>query len=35
MFALGLWPTFRERLLPFCNAILTAIGMDQIEDIQV
>jgi putative ATP-dependent endonuclease of OLD family len=34
MFALGLWPTFRDRLLPFCNAVLSAVGLDEVEDIQ-
>lgn len=33
MFALGLWPTFKDRLLPFCNAILSAVGVDEIEDV--
>lgn len=26
-FALGLWPEFRERLLPFCNAVREALGL--------
>lgn len=34
MFTLGLWPTFRQRLVPFCNAVLTAVGLDEIQDIQ-
>ena len=34
MFALGLWPTFKDRLLSFCNAVLTAIERVEIEDIQ-
>ena len=33
MFGLGLWPTFRNRLLPFCNAVLAAVSRDEIEDI--
>jgi putative ATP-dependent endonuclease of OLD family len=33
MFALGLWPTFRDRLLPFCNAVFSAINLDEIDDI--
>ncbi len=33
MFGLGLWPTFRDRLLPFCNAVLEAVGHDEIADI--
>jgi putative ATP-dependent endonuclease of OLD family len=35
MFALGVWPTFKDRLLPFCNAVLSAVGLDEIEDVQV
>lgn len=34
MFALGLWPAFKDRLLPFCNAVLTAVGIDAVADIQ-
>src|SRR5262249_47945549 len=32
MFAFGLWPTFKDRLLPFCNAVLTAVGIDAVVD---
>jgi putative ATP-dependent endonuclease of OLD family len=34
MFAFGMWPAFRERLLPFCNAVLAAVDIDAIADIQ-
>jgi putative ATP-dependent endonuclease of the OLD family len=34
MFAFGLWPAFKDRLLPFCNAVLTAVGIDAVADIQ-
>ena len=33
MFALGLWPSFRDQLLPFCNAVLAAVRRDEIQDI--
>lgn len=33
MFALGLWPMFKDRLLPFCNAVLSAVGLDEIQQI--
>jgi hypothetical protein len=33
MFSLGLWPAFRDRLLPFCNAVLEAVDHEEIEDI--
>jgi putative ATP-dependent endonuclease of OLD family len=33
MFNLGLWPTFRARLLPFCNAVRTAVDLPNITDI--
>jgi hypothetical protein len=34
MFALHLWPSFREQLLPFCNAVRSAVGLDDIEDLE-
>jgi putative ATP-dependent endonuclease of OLD family len=33
MFAMGLWPQFRPRLMPFLNAIRAAIALPQIEDL--
>lgn len=34
MFAFGLWPAFKDRLLPFCNAVLAEVGIDAVADIQ-
>jgi putative ATP-dependent endonuclease of the OLD family len=33
MFAIGLWPTFKDRLLPFLNAIRGAIGLPDLQDL--
>jgi hypothetical protein len=33
MFAFGLWPQFKARLLPFCNAVRTAVGLDPLADL--
>jgi putative ATP-dependent endonuclease of OLD family len=33
VFSLGLWPTFRLRLLPFCNAVRKAVEIPEITDI--
>ena len=33
MFSLGLWPSFKPQLLPFCNAVRAAVGLAEIEDI--
>jgi putative ATP-dependent endonuclease of OLD family len=33
MFGLGLWPALKPELLPFCNAVRTALGLEEIEDI--
>ena len=33
MFGLGLWPVVRPQLLPFCNAVRTAIELPVIEDV--
>jgi putative ATP-dependent endonuclease of OLD family len=32
-FALGLWPEFRDRLLPFCNAVREALGLPPAPDV--
>jgi hypothetical protein len=33
MFSLGLWPTLRPQLLPFCNAVRNAVGLLDVEDV--
>ena len=33
MFGLGLWPAFRARLLPFCNAVRAAVDLPNITDV--
>jgi putative ATP-dependent endonuclease of the OLD family len=33
VFSLGLWPTFRSQLLPFCNAARKAVELPEITDI--
>jgi hypothetical protein len=33
VFSLGLWPTFRSRLLPFCNAARRAVEIPELTDI--
>ena len=32
VFSLGLWPTFRSQLLPFCNAVRVAVDLPDITD---
>jgi putative ATP-dependent endonuclease of OLD family len=34
MFSLGIWPTFKPQLMPFCNAVRKAVHLDEIEDLQ-
>lgn len=34
MFAFRLWPSFREQLLPFCNAVRRAVDLDDVEDLE-
>lgn len=34
MFSLGLWPTLKPELLPFCNAVRNAVNLPEIEDIK-
>jgi putative ATP-dependent endonuclease of OLD family len=33
VFALGLWPTLKPALLPFCNAVRKAVNLDEIADL--
>lgn len=33
MFGLGVWPSLRERLLPFCNAVRAAVDLPTIADV--
>ena len=33
VFTLGLWPTLKHKLLPFCNAVRKAVDLDEIPDI--
>jgi len=33
VFSLGVWPVFRDRLLPFCNAVREAVDLPPIEDL--
>ena len=33
LFAFNLWPSFRDQLLPFCNAVRRAVALDDIEDL--
>jgi putative ATP-dependent endonuclease of the OLD family len=33
LFSLALWPALRPQLLPFCNAVRTAVGLTEIEDL--
>jgi putative ATP-dependent endonuclease of OLD family len=33
IFALGLWPALKPDLLPFCNAVRKAVGLDEISDL--
>jgi putative ATP-dependent endonuclease of OLD family len=34
VFSLGLWPTFKPLLLPFCNSVRHAIDLPPLEDLQ-
>jgi putative ATP-dependent endonuclease of OLD family len=34
VFSLGVWPTFRAQLLPFCNAVRKAVDLPEIADVQ-
>ena len=34
LFTLGLWPRFQPLLLPFCNAIRNALGLEEVTDLQ-
>jgi hypothetical protein len=33
VFSLGLWPQFRDRLLPFANAVRRAVGLTDVDDL--
>jgi putative ATP-dependent endonuclease of OLD family len=33
LFSLGLWPDFKDLLLPFCNAVRRALGLIEISDL--
>ncbi len=33
LFSLALWPALKPQLLPFCNAVRTAIGLSEIMDL--
>lgn len=33
VFDLNLWPALKPELLPFCNAVRTAVGLEAVEDI--
>lgn len=33
VFTLGLWPTLKPELLPFCNAVRKAVDLDEIPDL--
>ena len=33
LFSLGIWPTLRPDLMPFCNAVRKAIDLDEIQDL--
>ena len=35
MFSLGLWPTFRPALLPFCNAVRAALDLPPVVDVKL
>jgi len=34
LFSLGIWPSLKTQLLPFCNAIRVSAGMSPLEDLQ-
>ena len=33
VFTLGLWPTLKPQLLPFCNAVREAVGLAEVQDL--
>jgi hypothetical protein len=33
LLALGLWPDFKARLLPFCNAVRKAVDLSELADL--
>lgn len=33
VFTLGLWPSLKPQLLPFCNSVRSAVGLPSIEDL--
>jgi putative ATP-dependent endonuclease of OLD family len=33
VFTLGLWPTLKPQLMPFCNAVRRAVDLDEIADL--
>ena len=33
MFSLGIWPVLEPQLMPFCNAVRTAVGLPEISDL--
>jgi putative ATP-dependent endonuclease of the OLD family len=33
VFTLGLWPTLKPQLLPFCNAVRKAVGLAEVQDL--
>ena len=33
VFSLGLWPTLKPQLLPFCNAVLGAVNLPPLTDL--
>jgi putative ATP-dependent endonuclease of the OLD family len=33
VFGLGIWPTLKPRLIPFCNAVRKAVDLDEIADL--
>ena len=33
VFSLGLWPSLKPQLLPFCNGVRAALGLPEIEDL--
>ena len=33
IFDLGLWPALKKQLLPFCNAVRAAVGLDALDEL--
>jgi putative ATP-dependent endonuclease of the OLD family len=33
IFSLGIWPTLKPQLMPFCNAVRKAVGLDETPDL--